>query len=148
MGEDKKYSFTNNTIRLYNPKLLKVLRETFKKTENQFANSKNEFLTRIIERGTEIVVKELSGEEIKPELMDNKELNTKLETLNAKIDLLMEFVKNEVSSIRKENQDLTDIAIVTLASLLDMGSDYQNFDVDDILTGKFGNLPKCFLKRV
>ena len=34
--EDKKYSFTNLTVRNYNRALDEMLSETFKKTKNQF----------------------------------------------------------------------------------------------------------------
>ena len=58
--EDKKYSFACVMVRNYNRALDEMLSETFKKTKNQFANSKSQFLIYLAEIGLSVYLKKLN----------------------------------------------------------------------------------------
>ena len=82
--EDKRYSFSNVTVRIYEEEFLKDTSATFKITENQFANSKSAFVVHYFKKGyysdhPKNGAKVNSDSEILTEL---KELRKSIETLS------------------------------------------------------------------
>ena len=82
--EDKKYSFSNVTVRIYEEEFLKDTSKQFKITENQFANSKSAFVVHYSKKGfyndhPKNGVKTSNDSEILTEL---KELRKSIETLS------------------------------------------------------------------
>lgn len=141
--EYKKYSFACVMVRNYNRSLDEMLSETFKRTQNQFANSKSQFLNYLIELGLVVYLKKLNESEV------GKSINhTDLEELKQLRELFNEFIhysrlENEQANANHKVSNL--LASAILGILIDI-AEGKEIDIDDIENGEYDKIPERFLK--
>ena len=137
---DKKYSFANVTVRNYNNKFERELSEEFKKTQNQFANSKSQFYLYLAELGLEVHKKR------KLKLNEsNVEANVDFEEVEELLDELIEFLKSEREVTLKYFKVLLQIESAVLGVLVDIAEGTE-VDSEEVERGLYDNIPERFLR--
>ena len=139
--EDKKYSFAHLTVRNYNRQLDEMLSETFKKTKNQFANSKSQFLIYLAEIGLSVYLKKLNESEVEV-THDN------IDEIDELTDLFKEFInysKCENEQLKASHKVSNLLASAILGILMDI-AEGNEIDFDDIENGEYDKIPERFLK--
>lgn len=139
--EDKKYSFACVMVRNYNRALDEMLSETFKKTKNQFANSKSQFLIYLAEIGLSVYLKKLN--ETEGELTHDS-----LDEIDELKDLFEEFInysKCENDQARASHKVSNLLSSAILRVLIDI-AEGKEIDIDDIENGEYDKIPERFLK--
>ena len=139
--EDKKYSFACVMVRNYNRALDEMLSETFKKTKNQFANSKSQFIIYLAEIGLSVYLKKLNETE-------GDVTHDNLEEIDELRDLFEEFInyskcENEQSKANHKVSNL--LASAILGVLMDI-AEGKEIDIEDIENGEYDKIPERFLK--
>ena len=139
--EDKKYSFACVMVRNYNRSLDEMLSETFKKTKNQFANSKSQFLIYLAEIGLSVYLKKLNETE-------EEVTHDNLEELDELKELFEEFInysrcENDQARASHKVSNLLSSAILRV--LIDI-AEGKEIDIDDIENGEYDKIPERFLK--
>ena len=125
--EDKKYSFSNVTVRIYEEDFLKLVSEVFRKTENQFANSKSAFVVHYFKKGFE-------GDNHSDGNSSNAEVIKEVRELRKSIDNLVSCLRAEKTSKCTNEKDFIEVqsAIIELLKVIaeELGLD------EDLLNGK------------
>ena len=139
--EDKKYSFACVMVRNYNRALDEMLSETFKKTKNQFANSKSQFIIYLAEIGLSVYLKKLNE-------TDGEVTHDSLDEIDELKDLFEEFIhyskcENEQAKASHKVSNLLSSAILRV--LIDI-AEGKEIDIDDIENGEYDKIPERFLK--
>lgn len=128
-------------VRNYNRSLDKMLSETFKKTKNQFANSKSQFLIYLAEIVLSVYLKKLneSGVEVTHDNIDE---------IDEVKDLFKEFInysKCESEQLKASHKVSNLFASAILGILMDI-TEGNEIDIDDIENGEYDKIPERFLK--
>lgn len=140
--EDKKNSFTCVMVRNYNRSLDEMLSETFKKTRNQFANSKSQFLIYLVELGLAVYLKKLNESGGKNVTHDS------LEEINELKNLFEEFInynRCENEKAKASNKVSNLLASAILGVLMDI-AEGKEINTEDIKKGEYDKIPERFLK--
>lgn len=138
--EDKKYSFTNITVRNYNRALDEMFSETFKKTKNQFANSKSQFILYLAEIGLSVYLKKLNE-------TDGEVVHDSLDEINELKELFEEFIhysKSENEHSRASHRVETLLSSAILRILIDI-AEGKEIDIEEIESGEYDKIPERFL---
>lgn len=139
--EDKKYSFACVMVRNYNRSLDEMLSETFKKTKNQFANSKSQFLIYLAEIGLSVYLKKLneSGVEVTHDNIDE------IDELRDLFEEFINYSKCENEQLKASHKVSNLLASAILGILMDI-AEGNEIDIDDIENGEYDKIPERFLK--
>ena len=138
--EDKKYSFACVMVRNYNRSLEEMLSETFKKTKNQFANSKGQFLLYLAEIGLSVYLKKLNESE-------GEVTHDSLDEIAELKDLFEEFIhysKSENEHLRASHRVETLLSSAILRILIDI-AEGKEIDIEEIESGEYDKIPERFL---
>lgn len=141
--ENKKYSFACVTVRNYNRALDEMLSETFKKTQNQFANSKSQFLNYLTEIGLAVYLKELNKQDGNASVTHES-----VKEINELKDLFNEFInysKNENENSKLQQKVSTLLGSAILGILMDI-AEGKEINLESIENGDYDKIPERFLK--
>lgn len=114
--EDKKYSFSNVTVRIYEGQLLKDASETYRRTENQFANSKSAFMVYFFKKG-------FYGDSTNGDVSSNADILTELKELRKSIDVLSDCLKAEKTNSTTNTKNYVEIQGSIIDLLLRIASE-------------------------
>ena len=139
--EDKKYSFACVMVRNYNRSLDEMLSETFKKTKNQFANSKSQFLIYLAEIGLLVYLKKLNelGVEVTHDNIDE------IDELRDLFEEFINYSKCENEQLKASHKVSNLLASAILGILMDI-AEGNEIDINDIENGEYDKIPERFLK--
>ncbi len=135
---DKKYSFACVTVRNYNRNLDKLLSETFKKTQNQFANSKSQFLLYLAELGLTVYLK-------KSQKGGQSDSSNGCNELLDLVNELIEYNKLE-GEVNKVHFKVSELIGSAILGILGDIADGKEIDVEDIERGMYDKVPERFLR--
>ncbi len=139
--EEKKYSFACVTVRNYNRALDEMLSETFKKTQNQFANSKSQFLNYLIGIGLSVYLKKLNEDDKNPITIESLD---EIKELKKLFNEFIHYSKNENERSKVALSVSTLIGSAILGVLTDI-AEGKEIDISEIEKGNYDHIPKRFL---